>query len=82
MKFIRCCLTIFVGMLLFMALGCLPSMTGGMGQAKKLVTEKDYQGAIDIYQNVIETKSGTGQARQAHAPHRRPVRRGDLRRDR
>lgn len=65
MKFIRCCLTIFVGMLLFMAFGCLPSMTSGIGQAKKLVTAKDYQGAIDIYQNVIETKSGTGQARQA-----------------
>ena len=65
MKFIRCCLTVFVGMLLSMAFGCLPSMTSGIGQAKQLVTAKDYQGAIDIYQNVIETKSGTGQARQA-----------------
>ncbi len=34
-------------------------------QTHQLIQEKDYRGAVDIYQSVIDTKPGTPQARQA-----------------
>ena len=34
-------------------------------QTHQLIQEKDYRGAVDIYQSVIDSKSGTPQARQA-----------------
>ena len=34
-------------------------------QAHQLIQEKDYQGAADAYQSVIDSKPGTSQARQA-----------------
>ena len=34
-------------------------------QAHQLIQEKDYQGAVDTYQSVIDSKPGTSQARQA-----------------
>ena len=34
-------------------------------QAQQLIQEKDYQGAVDAYQSVIDSKPGTSEARQA-----------------
>ena len=34
-------------------------------QAHQLIQEKDYQGAVDAYQSVIDSKPGTSEARQA-----------------
>ncbi|RKU11468.1 hypothetical protein C6502_08855 [Candidatus Poribacteria bacterium] len=34
-------------------------------QVGQLIQEKDYQGAVDAYQSVIDTKPGTSEARQA-----------------
>ena len=35
------------------------------GQAQQLIREKDYRGAADAYQSVIDSKPGTSEARQA-----------------
>ncbi len=34
-------------------------------QAHQLIQEKDYQGAVDAYQSIIDSKPGTSEARQA-----------------
>jgi len=65
MKFVHYGLAFLLCLLLLTSHGCVPSLTSGFSQAETLVAEKDYQGAIDLYQEVINTKAGTTQARQA-----------------
>ncbi|MBI1925247.1 tetratricopeptide repeat protein [Candidatus Poribacteria bacterium] len=40
-------------------------MSSGTKQAEKLIEEKDYQGAIDVYQGGVQSKPGTPDARRA-----------------
>ena len=42
---------------------CLSANTHGL--AERRVQEKDYQGAIDIYQAIVDSKPGTSEARKA-----------------
>ena len=65
MKFVHYGLAFLLCLLLLTSHGCVPSLTSGFSQAETLVAEKDYQGAIDLYQEMINTKVGTTQARQA-----------------
>jgi len=59
-------LVLFMVMMLAFAImyGCL-STSGGLGQAEKFVAEKDYQGAVDTYNEIIQSKSGSEQGRKA-----------------
>ena len=64
MKFINyCLLTTFMLVVTVVQIGCLSG--GAMGTANKLVEAKDYRGAIEVYQNVVDTKPGTADAREA-----------------
>lgn len=55
-----------ISLLLCVALfaGCLGG-SGAIRNAQKLVEAKDYPGAIEVYQSIVETKPGTLEARQA-----------------
>ena len=44
--------------------GC-SSISGGLGQAEKFIAEQDYQGAVDTYNEIIQSKSGSAQGRKA-----------------
>ena len=65
MKFVRHGLSLLTGLLLLMSQGCIPSITGEMSLAENLISEKDYQGAIVLYQNITNTKPDTSQSREA-----------------
>ena len=59
-------LTKYLASLLCVALlaGCLGG-SGAIRNAEKLVEAKDYRGAIEAYQSIVDTKPGTPAARQA-----------------
>ncbi len=63
MKFVNYCLLITFAILTVAQIGCLSG--GAMGTAEKLVEVKDYRGAIEVYQSVVDTKPGTPDAHQA-----------------
>ncbi len=63
MKFLNSCVFITYVFMTLMQFGCLS--VGVMNSAEKLVEAKDYYGAIEAYQNIIETKPGTSDARAA-----------------
>ena len=63
MKFVNVCLFITFVLITIVQIGCLS--TGAMGEAEKLVEVKDYSGAIEVYQSIIDTKSGAVEARAA-----------------
>lgn len=63
MKFINYCLLTTFILVTLAQIGCLSG--GAMGTAEKLVEAKDYRGAIEVYQSVIDTKPGTADAREA-----------------
>ena len=44
-------------------IGCVTG--GALRSAEKLVEQKDYLGAIEVYQNIVDTKPGTPEALQA-----------------
>jgi tetratricopeptide (TPR) repeat protein len=44
--------------------GCL-STSGGLGQAEKFIAEKDYQGAVDTYNEIIQSQLSSDQGRKA-----------------
>ena len=44
-------------------IGCLPG--GALSNAEKLAENKDYYGAVEAYQNVVDTQPGTPEALQA-----------------
>ena len=44
-------------------IGCLPG--GALSNAEKLAENKDYYGAVEAYQNIVDTQPGTPEALQA-----------------
>ncbi len=63
MKFINYCLLTTFMLVTAVQIGCLSG--GAMSTADKLVEAKDYRGAIETYQTVVDTKPGTVDAREA-----------------
>ena len=63
MKFINYCLLTAFIIVTVAQIGCLSSSQ--MGTAKELVEAKDYRGAIEVYQSIIDSKPGTADAREA-----------------
>lgn len=63
MKFINYCLLITLVLITILQIGCLSRSV--MHSAEKLVEAKDYSGAIEVYQSIINTKPGTANARKA-----------------
>ncbi len=55
----------FVAILLMVAsqIGCLPG--GALSNAEKLAESKDYYGAVEAYQSIVDTQPGTPEALQA-----------------
>ena len=55
----------FVAIILMVAsqIGCLPG--GALSNAEKLAENKDYYGAVEAYQSVVDTQPGTPEALQA-----------------
>ncbi len=63
MKFVNYCLLTAFVIITVAQIGCLSG--GALGTAEKLVEVKDYRGAIETYQSVVDTKPGTPDARKA-----------------
>ena len=63
MKSINYCSLITYVLITILQIGCLSG--GAMHRAEKLVEAKDYSGAIEVYQSIINTKPGTANARKA-----------------
>ncbi len=55
----------FVAIILMVAsqIGCLPG--GALSNAEKLAENKDYHGAVEAYQSIVDTQPGTSEALQA-----------------
>ena len=63
MKFVKLGTFILTALVIVAQYACVSS--SGLGEAAKLEAEKDYQGAIEVYQSVIAEKPGTAEARKA-----------------
>ncbi len=63
MKFAKWC-NIFFGCLIIVSLASCVSR-GISNKIDKLIEAKDYHGAIEVYQTVVDTKPGTSEAREA-----------------
>ena len=63
MKPVRFCIFVLATVIVFAQYGCISSSTSG--KAEQLIAEKDYQGAIEVYQVSINSKPGKSEARQA-----------------
>lgn len=63
MKFINACLLTKLVLIFVMQFGCLSG--GVMRSAQELEDTKDYSGAIEIYQSIVDSKPGTAKARKA-----------------
>ncbi len=63
MKVVKFGSFILIALIIVAQYACMSS--GGMGEAAKLEGEKDYQGAIEIYQSIASEKPGTAEARKA-----------------
>lgn len=63
MKYVNYSLLIVLVLLSMTQVGCLSG--NALSTADKLVEAKDYRGALDAYQNVVDTKPGTPEARKA-----------------
>ncbi len=63
MKYVNACLFTTFILITVLQIGCLS--TGVMDKAEKLVEVKDYRGAIELYQSIVDSKSGTAAARTA-----------------
>ncbi len=61
MKFYRICLFTTFVIITVVQIGCLSG--GVMDSAEKLVEAKDYRGAVEVYQNIVDGKPGTADAR-------------------
>lgn len=62
-KSMKYCMLIVVTLIAGVQTGCLSG--GALGTAEKLVEAKDYRGAIEVYQSVVDTQPGTPEAIQA-----------------
>ena len=63
MKFIKFGSFILIALIIATQYACMSS--SGFGEAAKLEQEKDYQGAIEIYQSIAAEKPGTMEAQKA-----------------
>lgn len=63
MKYVNYCLLIAMFLFSITQVGCLSGSALSTGD--KLVEAKDYRGAINAYQSVVDTKPGTPEARKA-----------------
>ncbi|MYF98028.1 tetratricopeptide repeat protein [Candidatus Poribacteria bacterium] len=63
MKFINFCMIAAFLIVTITLIGCLAGSQ--TGTAEKLVEAKDYRGAIEVYQSIVDTKPGTTDAREA-----------------
>ena len=63
MKFVNYFLSTTIILITVLQIGCLSR--GVMVRAEKLVQAKDYSGAIEVYQSIVDTKAGTADARTA-----------------
>ncbi len=63
MKYVNYCLLTALLLLSFTQVGCLSG--NALGTGDKLVEAKDYRGALDAYQSVVDTQPGTVEARKA-----------------
>lgn len=63
MKFVKLGTFILTALVIVAQYACMSS--GGLGEAAKLEAEKDYQGAIEVYESVVAEKPGTMEARKA-----------------
>ena len=63
MKYVNYCLLTALLIFSISQVGCLSG--GALGTADKLVEAKDYRGALDVYQSIVDTKPGTVDARKA-----------------
>ena len=63
MKFYHFCLFTTFVIITVVQIGCLSG--GVMDSAEKLVEAKDYRGAVEVYQNIVDGKPGTADARAA-----------------
>ena len=63
MKLVRCGSLILTVLIVVSQVSCI---SGGVSnKAEKLIEAKDYQGAIEVYQTVVDTKPGTSDARES-----------------
>ena len=62
-KSMKCCIFIAIILVAAPQMGCLPGSE--LSRAEKLVENKDYHGAIEAYQSVVDTQPGTPVAFQA-----------------
>ena len=63
MRFSRCCGFILGCLIIVSHAACISG--GASNKVNKLIEAKDYQGAIEVYQTVVDTKPGTPEAREA-----------------
>ena len=62
-KSMKCCALIAILLMAASQIGCLPG--SALSKADKLAEDKDYYGAIEAYQNIIDTQPGTPDALEA-----------------
>ena len=62
-KSMKYCMFIVITLVVTVQIGCLPG--SGLRAAEKLANQKDYQGAIEAYQSIVDTQPGTPEALQA-----------------
>ena len=62
-KSMKCCALVATVLVALMQVGCLSG--SALRSAEKLVEQKDYPGAIEAYQSIVDTQPGTPQALQA-----------------
>lgn len=63
LKYMKYCAFITAILFLTIQIACVPG--GGLRSAEKLAEGKDYYGAIEAYQNIVDTQPGTPDALQA-----------------
>ena len=62
-KGMKCCLLIAFILVAGVQIGCVTG--NALRAAEKLAAEKDYRGALEAYQSIVDTKPGTPEAAQA-----------------
>lgn len=62
-KSMKCCILIAMLLVAASQIGCLPG--SALSKGDKLAADKDYYGAIEAYQSIVDTQPGTPDALQA-----------------
>ena len=63
MKYVNCMLIAALILVSLVQMGCVSS--SALNTADQLVEAKDYRGALEVYQNIVDTNPGTEDARKA-----------------